>query len=129
MASLLLTLLLCSAGSLLTDLLLARFDLLFAYLLRPGLLRSDFVRILLLMSPLNFAFPRQSLSSTRQTVYWNISLGDSPLCALSTACDIISSPAQHYGALQGDLQAEKGERNYYFPGLVLSTLNFKQNSL
>jgi len=34
-ASLLLTLLLCSAGSLLTDLLLARFDLLFAYLLRP----------------------------------------------------------------------------------------------
>ena len=36
MASLLLTLFLCSAGSLLTDLLLGRFDLLFAYLLRPG---------------------------------------------------------------------------------------------
>jgi len=34
-ASLLLTLILCSAGSLLTDLLLGRFDLFFAYLLRP----------------------------------------------------------------------------------------------
>ena len=53
-------------------------------------------------------------STSRQTVDWNLSLGDSPLCALSTSCDIISSPAQHYGPLQGDLQAEKGERNYYF---------------
>ena len=42
MTSLLLTLLLCSAGSLLTDLLLGRFDLLFTYLLRPGFLKSTF---------------------------------------------------------------------------------------
>ena len=122
MASLLLTLFLCSAGSLLTDLLLGRFDLLFAYLLRPGFhvnlvldikqfrrepfLLDHFLLVIHTSHPL----PSSSVTFLhRQTGDRYLSLGDSLLCALSTACSILSPLAQHCGPPQGDLQTEKGD--------------------